>query len=165
MQSNPPAIAVQVTTTITSVQVNPIGRGAEALSDQEEKLGKHWFMKNKGGIVKLCFRSHKVLYEEMRKASWEIVERAIRSATWEEKNGKRVGQLLCTCDRIQEVAHILRLTIFPQCEVMRFLALGWHLEEIHVTWAHLEKKWTRPRTYTKSLEELCSQSVETASQA
>nr|GEZ57524.1 hypothetical protein [Tanacetum cinerariifolium] len=21
-----------------------------------------------------------------------------------------------------------------------FLALGWHLEEIHVTWAHLEKK-------------------------
>ncbi|GJZ61754.1 retrovirus-related pol polyprotein from transposon TNT 1-94 [Tanacetum coccineum] len=25
----------------------------------------------------------------------------------------------------------------------RFLALGWHLEEIHVTWAHLEKKRTR----------------------
>ncbi|GJS06805.1 hypothetical protein Tco_0363601 [Tanacetum coccineum] len=25
----------------------------------------------------------------------------------------------------------------------RFLALGWHLEEIHVTWAHLEKKQTR----------------------
>nr|GEV70265.1 hypothetical protein [Tanacetum cinerariifolium] len=24
-----------------------------------------------------------------------------------------------------------------------FLALGWHLEEIHVTWAHLEKKRTR----------------------
>ncbi|GJW92391.1 hypothetical protein Tco_0169944 [Tanacetum coccineum] len=23
------------------------------------------------------------------------------------------------------------------------LALGWHLEEIRVTWAHLEKKWTR----------------------
>nr|GEU28982.1 RNA-directed DNA polymerase, eukaryota, nucleotide-binding alpha-beta plait domain protein [Tanacetum cinerariifolium] len=39
-----------------------------------------------------------------------------------------------------------------------FLALGWHLEEIYVTWAHLEKKWTRLQTYTKSLEELCSQS-------
>ncbi|GJU68213.1 hypothetical protein Tco_1254472 [Tanacetum coccineum] len=37
----------------------------------------------------------------------------------------------------------------------KFLALGWHLEEIHVTWAHLEKKRTRLRTYTKSLEELC----------
>ncbi|GKB92215.1 reverse transcriptase domain-containing protein [Tanacetum coccineum] len=33
-------------------------------------------------------------------------------------------------------------------------ALGWHLEEIHVTWAHLEKKQTRLRTYTKSLKEL-----------
>ncbi|GJY28248.1 retrovirus-related pol polyprotein from transposon TNT 1-94 [Tanacetum coccineum] len=30
-----------------------------------------------------------------------------------------------------------------------FLALGWHLEEIHVTWAHLEKKRTRLRLYTK----------------
>ncbi|GKE40675.1 zinc finger, CCHC-type containing protein, partial [Tanacetum coccineum] len=44
-----------------------------------------------------------------------------------------------------------------------FLALEWHLEEIHVTWAHLEKKRTKLRTYTKSLEESCSQSVETAS--
>ncbi|GKC11461.1 hypothetical protein Tco_1008243 [Tanacetum coccineum] len=33
------------------------------------------------------------------------------------------------------------------------LALGWHLEEIHVTWAHLEKKRTRLRLYTKSYEE------------
>ncbi|GJU72814.1 hypothetical protein Tco_1264219 [Tanacetum coccineum] len=49
--------------------------------------------------------------------------------------------------------------------VRRFLALGWHLEEIHATWAHLEKKRTRLRTYTKSHEESCSQSVETASQA
>ncbi|GJZ52485.1 KRR1 small subunit processome component [Tanacetum coccineum] len=47
----------------------------------------------------------------------------------------------------------------------RFLALGWHLEEIHVTWAHLEKKQTRLRTYTKSLEDLCKQWPETASQA
>ncbi|GJU82559.1 hypothetical protein Tco_1284924 [Tanacetum coccineum] len=37
--------------------------------------------------------------------------------------------------------------------MLRFLALGWHLEEIHMTWAHLEKKRTRLRTYTKSLEE------------
>nr|GEV02204.1 ribonuclease H-like domain-containing protein [Tanacetum cinerariifolium] len=36
-----------------------------------------------------------------------------------------------------------------------FLALGWNFEEIHVTWAHLEKKRTRLRTYAKSLEDLC----------
>ncbi|GJT14814.1 hypothetical protein Tco_0873520 [Tanacetum coccineum] len=35
-----------------------------------------------------------------------------------------------------------------------FLALRWHLEEKHVTWAHLEKKQTRLRTYTKSLKKL-----------
>ncbi|GJR90676.1 hypothetical protein Tco_0214687 [Tanacetum coccineum] len=46
-----------------------------------------------------------------------------------------------------------------------FLALGWILEEIHVTWDHLEKKQTRLRTYTKSLEDLCKQCLETASQA
>ncbi|GKA03370.1 hypothetical protein Tco_0676151 [Tanacetum coccineum] len=40
-----------------------------------------------------------------------------------------------------------------------FLALGWHLEEIHVTWAHLEKKQTRLRTYTKSLKKYCLDGV------
>ncbi|GJV27476.1 putative reverse transcriptase domain-containing protein [Tanacetum coccineum] len=44
-----------------------------------------------------------------------------------------------------------------------FLALRWHLEEMHVTLAHLEKKQTRLRLYTKNHEELCIQSVETAS--
>ncbi|GKB32575.1 hypothetical protein Tco_0871976 [Tanacetum coccineum] len=32
-------------------------------------------------------------------------------------------------------------------------ALGWLLKEIHVTLAHLEKKWTRLQTYTNYLEE------------
>ncbi|GKC44279.1 hypothetical protein Tco_1062001, partial [Tanacetum coccineum] len=32
--------------------------------------------------------------------------------------------------------------------------LGWHLEEIHVTWAHLEKKQTRLRTCTKIHQEV-----------
>ncbi|GJZ41829.1 hypothetical protein Tco_0588715 [Tanacetum coccineum] len=31
-------------------------------------------------------------------------------------------------------------------------ALGWHLEEIHVTWAYLEKKGIRLRLYTKNLK-------------
>nr|GEZ26791.1 hypothetical protein [Tanacetum cinerariifolium] len=53
----------------------------------------------------------------------------------------------------------------PNSQHVGFLALGWHLEEIHVTWANLEKKWTRLRLYTIYLEELCIQSMETASQA
>ncbi|GKC36657.1 MAK10-like protein, partial [Tanacetum coccineum] len=48
--------------------------------------------------------------------------------------------------------------------MMRFLALGWHLEEMHMTWAHLEKKRTRLLLYTKYLKEPRIQSVETASQ-
>ncbi|GJW92750.1 zinc finger, CCHC-type containing protein [Tanacetum coccineum] len=43
-----------------------------------------------------------------------------------------------------------------------FLALGGHLEEIQVTWVHLEKKRTRLRLYTIYQEELCIHSVETA---
>ncbi|GJV20478.1 transposon ty3-G gag-pol polyprotein [Tanacetum coccineum] len=50
-----------------------------------------------------------------------------------------------------------------QVQLKMFLVLGWHLEEIHVTWAHLEKKRTRLQTYTKSLDELCIERVETTS--
>ncbi|GJU15380.1 hypothetical protein Tco_1143346 [Tanacetum coccineum] len=32
--------------------------------------------------------------------------------------------------------------------------LGWLLEEIHITWAHLEKKRTRLRLYAKSFKEI-----------
>ncbi|GJY62230.1 hypothetical protein Tco_0462887 [Tanacetum coccineum] len=42
-------------------------------------------------------------------------------------------------------------------------ALGWLLEEIRVTWEHLEKKRTRLRLYTKSFEEIIIQKVEMAS--
>ncbi|GJV57376.1 hypothetical protein Tco_1458381 [Tanacetum coccineum] len=59
-----------------------------------------------------------------------------------------------------EDKQILSVGVFDEV----FLALGWHLEEIHVTWAHLEKKWTRLRLYTKYLEEPRIQSVEMVSQ-
>ncbi|GJU61909.1 zinc finger, CCHC-type containing protein [Tanacetum coccineum] len=49
------------------------------------------------------------------------------------------------------------------CEYTNEPSLGRILEEIHVTWAHLEKKRTRLRLYTKSFKKLCIQSVETAS--
>ncbi|GJX18045.1 hypothetical protein Tco_0218877 [Tanacetum coccineum] len=50
-------------------------------------------------------------------------------------------------------------------KVMRYFSFGRHLDELHVTWAHLEKKQMRLRTNTKTLEDLCSQSLETASPA
>ncbi|GJS12582.1 hypothetical protein Tco_0407054 [Tanacetum coccineum] len=45
------------------------------------------------------------------------------------------------------------VTDWYQSTGYRELALGWLLEEMHVTWAHLEKKRTRLGLYTKSLEE------------
>ncbi|GJW48140.1 ribonuclease H-like domain-containing protein [Tanacetum coccineum] len=42
--------------------------------------------------------------------------------------------------------------------------LGWLLEDIHVTCAHLEKNWTRLQLYTEVGFKNCSQSLETASQ-
>ncbi|GJY93955.1 reverse transcriptase domain-containing protein [Tanacetum coccineum] len=37
-----------------------------------------------------------------------------------------------------------------------YFSFGRHLDDLHVTWAHLEKKQTRLRTNTKTLEDLCS---------
>ncbi|GJZ64014.1 hypothetical protein Tco_0620435 [Tanacetum coccineum] len=53
-------------------------------------------------------------------------------------------------------AHLLEDKQIPSVGVFDevFLALGWHLEEIQVTWAHLEKKWTRLRTCTKIHQEV-----------
>ncbi|GKD59396.1 hypothetical protein Tco_1296905 [Tanacetum coccineum] len=51
-----------------------------------------------------------------------------------------------------------------QKELVMASALGWHFEEIHVTWAHLKKKRTRLQLYIQVDEDLCSQSVETESE-
>ncbi|GJU78316.1 hypothetical protein Tco_1275386 [Tanacetum coccineum] len=48
---------------------------------------------------------------------------------------------------------------------VEYFLFGRHLDELHVTWTHLEKKRTRLQTNTKTLKDLCSQSLETASQA
>ncbi|GJX53197.1 ribonuclease H-like domain-containing protein [Tanacetum coccineum] len=65
----------------------------------------------------------------------------------------------------KSVVHLLKKsTKFTKAEIQRwYLAFGRYLKEIHVTWAHLKKKQTRLRTNTKTLEDLCSQSLETAS--
>ncbi|GKA83755.1 hypothetical protein Tco_0805350 [Tanacetum coccineum] len=46
-----------------------------------------------------------------------------------------------------EDKQILSVGVFDE-----FLALGWLLDEVRVTWAHLKKKRTRLRLYTKSLK-------------
>ncbi|GKB14117.1 retrovirus-related pol polyprotein from transposon TNT 1-94 [Tanacetum coccineum] len=38
-------------------------------------------------------------------------------------------------------------------ELRRYFSFGGHLEELHMTWAHLEKKRTRLRTYTNIAQE------------
>ncbi|GJX54536.1 hypothetical protein Tco_0282905, partial [Tanacetum coccineum] len=48
---------------------------------------------------------------------------------------------------------------------VEYFSFGRHLDELHVTWAHLEKKRMRLRTNTKTLEDLYLQSLKTASQA
>ncbi|GJW73069.1 hypothetical protein Tco_0132439 [Tanacetum coccineum] len=62
-------------------------------------------------------------------------------------------------------AHLLEDKQIPSVGVFDevVLALGWHLEEIHVTWAHLEKKLTSLWSYTKSLEKLVSKAGKKAS--
>nr|GEX29816.1 hypothetical protein [Tanacetum cinerariifolium] len=50
-------------------------------------------------------------------------------------------------------------------DLIRYFLFGRHLDELHVTWAHLKKKRTRLRTNTKTLEDLCSQRLEMTSQA
>ncbi|GJX44216.1 ulp1 protease family, C-terminal catalytic domain-containing protein [Tanacetum coccineum] len=63
-------------------------------------------------------------------------------------NVPRQGNLYGDCG-IWVMRNFYRLVNNLSLEV----TLGWLLEEIHVTWAHLEKKRSRLRLYTKPLEE------------
>ncbi|GJV81567.1 retrovirus-related pol polyprotein from transposon TNT 1-94 [Tanacetum coccineum] len=47
--------------------------------------------------------------------------------------------------------------------LIRYLAFGRHLEEIHLTWAHLEKKRTRLQLYTKIYKKISKQWLATVS--
>ncbi|GKA85330.1 hypothetical protein Tco_0806984, partial [Tanacetum coccineum] len=53
-------------------------------------------------------------------------------------------------------AHLLEDKQIPSVGVFDevFLVLGWHLEEIHVTWDDLEKKLTRLQTCNKIHQEV-----------
>ncbi|GKE77945.1 hypothetical protein Tco_1544065 [Tanacetum coccineum] len=62
-------------------------------------------------------------------------------------------------------AHLLEDKQIPSVGVFDavYSAFGRHLEEMHVTWAYLEKKQTRLRTYT-NISRISNQRLETASQ-
>ncbi|GJW65376.1 hypothetical protein Tco_0117260 [Tanacetum coccineum] len=64
-------------------------------------------------------------------------------------------------------AHLLEDKQIPSVGVFDevYFAFGWHLDDLHVTWAHLEKKRTRLRTKTKTLEDISLQTLETGSGA
>ncbi|GJT58918.1 hypothetical protein Tco_1002451 [Tanacetum coccineum] len=90
----------------------------------------------------------------------------------ESKEVSPLGKELSLFNRPNEVergrkAHLLEDKQIPSVGVFDevYFSFGRHLDELHVTWAHLEKKQTRLRTNTKTLEDLCSQSLETASPA
>ncbi|GKB37396.1 hypothetical protein Tco_0882338 [Tanacetum coccineum] len=80
------------------------------------------------------------MYRNMSQGDWQVIFD-------EKKLGSRKAYLL-------ENKQVLSVGVFDEVSFyILFRALGWHLEEIHVTWAHLEKKWTRLRLYTISFEE------------
>ncbi|GJU28496.1 reverse transcriptase domain-containing protein [Tanacetum coccineum] len=56
----------------------------------------------------------------------------------------------------EEFSHITKVAKkeYDNPVIKTYDSLGWHLEEIHVTWAHLEKKWTILRTCTKIHQEV-----------
>ncbi|GJR08742.1 zinc finger, CCHC-type containing protein [Tanacetum coccineum] len=107
---------------------------------------------------RLVYSGYPLVLEGYTDASW-ISNTKDNSSTsgWvifdEKKLGSRKASLL-------EDKQIPSVGVFDEV-----LALGWLLEEIHVTWAHLKKKQTRLQTYTKSHDDFCKQWLETASQA
>ncbi|GKD46808.1 hypothetical protein Tco_1271453, partial [Tanacetum coccineum] len=93
--------------------------------------------------------------DQVRGGLLGIIVNRLKSGSYRVKSGRHMK-----CRNRYAVSSLMD-TVY----LMRFLELGWHLEEIRVTWAHSEKKLTRLWTYTKSLEDLCIQRVEMASQA
>ncbi|GJV80532.1 hypothetical protein Tco_1516402 [Tanacetum coccineum] len=118
--------------------------GDEYKQDEDDKRGiRHLIrlekemMDNKGEVTLYLMRRS---LEVLRKFHWMIL-------------GGRFNQLL----------HVSSPLLRKPGEY--YFSFGRYLDELHVTWAHLEKKQTRLRTNTNTLEELCSQSLETAPQA
>ncbi|GJY10327.1 zinc finger, CCHC-type containing protein [Tanacetum coccineum] len=131
------------------------------------------------GVISIEFvRSQQNLVDHLTKGlARDLV---IKSAEWMGLKGLKHMYLhiiprMCLepAEKGDEVVNFLMVNFFEKVlsrsinkeELMRYFSFGRHLDELHVTWAHLEKKRTRLRTNTKTLEDLCSQRLETASYA
>ncbi|GJV39186.1 hypothetical protein Tco_1417626 [Tanacetum coccineum] len=80
---------------------------------------------------------------------------------------QQISQHMAPSHHDDRKAHLLEDKQIPSVGVFDevYFSFGRHLDELHVTWAHLEKKRTRLQTNTKTLEDLCSQSLKTVLQA
>ncbi|GJT05552.1 E-beta-farnesene synthase, partial [Tanacetum coccineum] len=130
---------------------------------------RFWTRKDVGRSKEFMFAIQKRLKtrEDLRNLGIAVIgenrERRLQTSTANRMitSSRQSGSIFCWDDKVrysfprsrQSRRDVPRDNPLVSVDVLRFLALGWHLEEIHVTWAHLEKKWTRLRTYTKSLEE------------
>ncbi|GKD46485.1 hypothetical protein Tco_1271130 [Tanacetum coccineum] len=142
-------------------QVNAMIAEMEAMNDQEEYYNSFRSLRDS---IRIGNDRHWRLNELIAQAEediWtnesylEIMEAAIKVMPPEFPFG-RVKDL-CVSLRIS-LSKKRRLEADLDAVVERgdaeVLALGWHLEEIQVTWAHLEKKRTRLLTCTKIHQEV-----------
>ncbi|GJU25497.1 hypothetical protein Tco_1164118 [Tanacetum coccineum] len=86
---------------------------------------------------------------------------------WVQMHRSRAWDKVENLDPQNRKAYLLEDKQIPSVGVFDevYFSFGRHLDELHMIWAHLEKKRTRLGTNTKTLEDLCSRSLETASQA
>ncbi|GJS63358.1 hypothetical protein Tco_0677922 [Tanacetum coccineum] len=120
-------------------------------------------------LTSRCDQNRRDLPRDIPLDTIEVLRYDTKGVKWEKRIMPTKTELLLEQTQQGASDEVLIVIMDPvmQCTTLpshlRFLALGWLLEEIHATWAHLEKKRTRLRTYTKSLEDLCKQWLETAS--
>nr|GEU56718.1 hypothetical protein [Tanacetum cinerariifolium] len=81
---------------------------------------------------------------------------------WSAKNQSSVAMSSAEADAIAISNNSVLQSRAKHIDI-RYLEFGRYLKEIHVTWTHLEKKRTRLRTNTKTLQDLKSRSLEMAS--
>ncbi|GJX23156.1 hypothetical protein Tco_0227601 [Tanacetum coccineum] len=122
--------------------------------------------------AKRSFGNEIVWVEMHRNIAWEKVEnlnhlkkpRGLEVNILSEKlRSLRKFHWMILRGRFNQLSHVSSPLLSKPGEY--YFSFGRHLDELHVTWAHLEKKRTRLRTNTKTLKDLCSQSLETTSQA
>nr|GEW37460.1 retrovirus-related Pol polyprotein from transposon TNT 1-94 [Tanacetum cinerariifolium] len=111
--------------------------------DDIKERTSRWVNKNRVVMVLLVFIKSSVIWEKVHDFQLRV-ERVLEGLK-SYNNDVRYGynQRDLTKDEVEY------LKLFKE----EIEALTWLLDEIHITWAHLKKKRTRLRLYTKSLEE------------